>query len=348
MSRELKWTDLEFVKELGKGSFGEVALYRWKAGAVRRDGEGNQRPLHGEVAIKTLLPSMLTNQEVQDDFVREVELLTKLNHSCIVRCVGTGLRPEPTAGLSMFVAMEAVTGGDLGHMVMDAMSEPTLYNNADIVHWLYDISRGLHYLHTRSPMVIHRDLKLENVLLDNNWEARLTDFGLVKAIAVPKAYERVARRSVVTTEPEAYVMTGGTGSLKYMSPETAFGDPATEKVDIFSFSICAWELWARRPLLLMRHKTVKHHGAQVKVEYTPKLWARDSAKGKRAELPDRWPNFIRQMIADCWQQEAAKRPSAADIMKMLEQRLERDKLTDPRKRGEMKHEASEDGCCTLQ
>jgi serine/threonine protein kinase len=62
--------------------------------------------------------------------------------------------------------MEAVTGGDLRELVLRAMMEPTVYKDADVMRWAHDIARGLHYLHTRSPMVVHRDLKLENIMLD--------------------------------------------------------------------------------------------------------------------------------------------------------------------------------------
>jgi serine/threonine protein kinase len=62
--------------------------------------------------------------------------------------------------------MEAVTGGDLRNTVLNSMSNPKLYGEPDVVRWCHDIARGLHYLHTRSPIVIHRDMKLENVLLD--------------------------------------------------------------------------------------------------------------------------------------------------------------------------------------
>jgi serine/threonine protein kinase len=276
--------------------------------------------------------------QAKNDFRVEVELLTKLHHSCIVGCVGTGTRLDPKSGAQlMFVAMEAVTGGDLRTLVNEAMAHQRSYSDADCLRWMHDIARGLHYLHTRSPKVIHRDLKLENVLLDASWNAKLTDFGLVKQIVQPTAHERLVHPE---SEHETYKMTGGTGSLKYMSPETAKGQPADEKVDIYSLAIMAWELQSRYMPLFMRRKKVAH----AMVEYTPRMWAQDAANGVRAELPDKWPEIVRTLIAECWDQDPAKRPSAADLMHRLEPHLQPGKHTDPAAKAA---KGAEGGCCTL-
>ena len=130
------------------------------------DGMTLQR--QGQLAVKSLLPSVTRDPQAVSDFRAEVELLSKLSHSCLVQCYGTGMRPAGKNGFPMlFVAMEAVTGGDLRSIVVRAMDGlPRLYRNADVVRWAHDMARGLHYLHTRKPMIVHRDLKLENVLLD--------------------------------------------------------------------------------------------------------------------------------------------------------------------------------------
>ena len=150
------------------GAFGEVALFRWQPGSTFTTPDGLTLPRHGQVAVKSLLPSVTRDPQAVADFRREVELLSKLSHSCLVICYGTGTRPATKGGPPrLFVAMQSVTGGDLRSIVVRAMNgTPRLYRNADVVRWAHDMARGLHYLHTRKPMIVHRDLKLENVLID--------------------------------------------------------------------------------------------------------------------------------------------------------------------------------------
>ena len=214
---------------------------------------GEQVERSGVIAVKSLLPKAAHNQQVIEDFKAEMAILSRLSHSCLVGCIGTGVYKDAKSGDDiLFLAMEAVTGGDLRNAVLKAMVDPKAYNDADVVRWAHGISRGLHYLHTRSPMIIHRDLKLENIMLDAQWNAKITDLGLIKALVRPKAFEPEV------SADDTYQMTGGTGSLRYLSPENFLGKPYNEKSDGYSFSIILWELLARKPLLFMRSKRVGH------------------------------------------------------------------------------------------
>ena len=160
------------------------------------------------MAVKSLLPSVTEDDPVAvADFVAEIALLAKLSHSCLVACYGTGLRPNAAGGPpTLFVAMEAVTGGDLRDIVIRASrGMPRLYKDADVVRWAHDMARGLHYLHTRKPMVVHRDLKLENVLLDGAWLLQLGS----RKVADDTARVRCCRRTLVR---EAHRLWAGKGT----------------------------------------------------------------------------------------------------------------------------------------
>jgi serine/threonine protein kinase len=90
----LRFEDLQFVRALGAGSYGEVGLYRWKPGSTLVVGDISV-PRTGEVAVKCLLPAASKNRAAIADFKAEVAVLSKLSHSCIAGCIGTGVRPDP-------------------------------------------------------------------------------------------------------------------------------------------------------------------------------------------------------------------------------------------------------------
>ena len=172
-------------------------------------------------------------------------------------------------------------------------------------------------------------------MLDAQWNAKITDLGLIKALVRPKAFET----QVSATDTDE--MTGGTGSLRYLSPENFMGKPYNERSDIYSFSIILWELLARKPLLFMRYKRVGH----ARVEYTPRLWATDAAcESVRPEVLPQWPAELCALMTQCWDADPASRPSAREIVERLHPLLQPERFTDPSK---ARADAS-GGCCAVQ
>uniref|UniRef100_A0A7S3R107 Protein kinase domain-containing protein n=1 Tax=Dunaliella tertiolecta TaxID=3047 RepID=A0A7S3R107_DUNTE len=166
---------LRFDKLLGEGAFATVHLARRAAG----------KP----VAVKQLKPQVLQEPHDLKDFLMEVNVMRKLTHSNIVAILGIGASDLSSLdGMrgSMYVLMEAMSGGTLKILVIrQMMSTKPLYAYTDALHWLMQIASAMNYLHNVCrPMIIHRDLKLENMLLTDGPMServcKLADFGLHK------------------------------------------------------------------------------------------------------------------------------------------------------------------------
>jgi serine/threonine protein kinase len=156
VNESLDFASLVYDRPLGKGAFGEVGLYTFKEAYRLPDSEACG-VVHTAVAVKMLLPEALQDESSVADFNREMEALKKLRHSCIVTMVGCGRLPDKR----YFIALEYVPGGDLKTLIEVAhraktAGEPSVYANMDALRWMHDIARGLNYLHTRRPIIMHR------------------------------------------------------------------------------------------------------------------------------------------------------------------------------------------------
>ena len=214
--------------------------------------------------------------------------------------------------------LEAVLGSDLRALVTRATAELGVYNAADALKWAWQLAETLAYLHSRQPRVIYRDLKLENVMVDESYNVKLIDFGLAKEVTAEKA----------PCCGERFEMTGKTGSLKYMAPETLRGEEANESVDQYSWSIVVWELMSRKGLLFMRTEKLLNG---TRVEVTPQRWSEVVLQGGRPALPSAWPERLRATLTQCWSQNPDRRPAFKDVAMVLQGLQTPALCTDPSK-----------------
>jgi hypothetical protein len=146
---------LESIKVVGEGAYGEVSYGLWHG--------------HTDVAIKALKVGTLT-PEVTAAFRHEAQVMANLRSPRVVQlygvCFEEGLR----------LVMEYLPEGSLYGLLHREV--PLTWGQR--VCFATDIGEGLHFLHAQNPVILHRDLKSLNVLLDVNYRAKLTDFGLAQ------------------------------------------------------------------------------------------------------------------------------------------------------------------------
>jgi len=162
------------------------------------------------VAVKVLKKNTLKRRSDCLRFIKEAKTMTKIQHPNIAACYGIGKydeddRMNPGA---MFIVQELIKGGNLLHQVYKQMLNlgRRIYSAQAALNWMVNVAEGMQYLHSvtdNKPMIIHRDLKLENIMLsrtENESVAKLVDFGLHKVIddRIKRIVKRVASEAVLS------------------------------------------------------------------------------------------------------------------------------------------------------
>ncbi|KAI9378003.1 hypothetical protein POPTR_018G022300v4 [Populus trichocarpa] len=267
-------------KLLGKGGFGRV--YK----AVMED--------DSSAAVKKL---DCATDDAQREFENEVDLLSKFHHPNIISIVGFSVHEEMG-----FIIYELMPNGCLEDLLHGPSRGSSLNWHLRLKIAL-DTARGLEYLHEFcKPAVIHRDLKSSNILLDANFNAKLSDFGL--AVADSSHNKKKLKLS---------------GTVGYVAPEYMLDGELTDKSDVYAFGVVLLELLlGRRPV----EKLTPAHCQSIVTWAMPQLT-------NRAVLPTIVDPVIRDSVDEkylfqvaavavlCIQPEPSYRPLITDVVHSL-------------------------------
>ncbi|KAJ7972606.1 putative Receptor protein kinase [Quillaja saponaria] len=166
------------------------------------------------------------------NFLSEIHALSEIRHRNIVKIYGYGYLEG-----SMFFIYEYVERGSLQKLLQDA-EEATLLNWGMRLKIIRGLAQALSYLHHDcTPTIVHRDISANNILMDTEFEPKVSDFGMARLLR----------------EGESN-WTATVGTYGYIAPELAFTMKVTEKCDVYSFGIVALEvLMGRHPHELLLH-----------------------------------------------------------------------------------------------
>ncbi|KAJ8520658.1 hypothetical protein ON010_g17918 [Phytophthora cinnamomi] len=190
---------------------------------------------------------------------------------------------------------EFMDGGDLKALLVRYQEEnhPVGFDHSKVMIALH-VAHALTYLHSLDPPVIHRDLKSKNILLSQEMDAKLTDFGISR--------ERIDE-----------TMTAGVGTSMWMAPEVMLGNPYDEMADIFSFGVVLSELSTHLSPYANARLSV---GSNQPMARTVVL--QNVAAGRLSvEFSDAGPESMVELGRACISMDPKDRPTAAEALYRL-------------------------------
>ncbi|PQQ20251.1 uncharacterized protein Pyn_15897 [Prunus yedoensis var. nudiflora] len=285
----IKNSDLEFIKELGSGTYGTVYYGKWKG---------------SDVAIKKIKPSCFTEGTLKEDrlladFWKEARILGQLHHPNIVAFYGV-VSDGPVTNLA--TVTEYMVNGSLKQVLQKKIGSNAVESFSHVAFLIHrtidrrkrliiamDAAFGMEYLHEKS--IVHFDLKSHNFLVNMRDPQRpvckIGDLGLSK----------IKQRTLVSG--------GVRGTIPWMAPEllNSKNNLVTEKVDVYSFGIVMWELLTgEEPYANLRSK---------------ELIAGIIKGSLRPEIPSWCDPMWRSLMERCWSSDPDSRPPFSEIAKEL-------------------------------
>ncbi|KAG7513338.1 hypothetical protein JOB18_004809 [Solea senegalensis] len=242
--------------ELGSGNFGSV-----KKGVLKTDSG------QIDVAIKVLKNE--NEKLVKEEMMREAEIMYQLSNPFIVRILGL------CNAENLMLVMEMASAGPLNKFLSSNKDNVSPENLVNLMH---QVSMGMKYLEEKN--FVHRDLAARNVLLVNQQFAKISDFGLSKALGADNNYYKAR--------------SGGKWPLKWYAPECINFHKFSSKSDVWSFGVTMWEAFS-------------YGGKPYKKLKGPEV-IRFIESGSRMDCPAACPERIYELMKECWTYKHEERP----------------------------------------
>ena len=271
-----------FKNKLGQGGFGSVYKGKLRSGQI--------------VAVKMLVISKANGQ----DFINEVATIGRIHHINVVRLVGFCVE-----GSKWALIYDFMSNGSLDKFIFLKGEKSIPLSWERLYKIALGVGRGIEYLHQGCDMqILHFDIKPHNILLDEDFTPKVSDFGLAK---------------LYSTDESIVSLTAARGTLGYIAPELFYKNigHVSYKADVYSFGMLLMEMVGK-----LRH--VSAHEENLSEIFFPS-WIYDQIEqGGHMEMGDATEDekkYMRKMIIValwCVQMKPIDRPSMSKALNMLE------------------------------
>ena len=279
-----QFAHFEVIRKIGEGGMGEVYLVK-------------DKKLNREVALKILHSEFFDSTERMERFNREAKTAAQISHSNVMAIHDIdSAKDKKTGKVFSYIVLEYIKGESLTDYLQNRNLTMT-----QLMRVAEKIAAGLVAAHKLD--IVHRDIKTDNIKIDENGEPKILDFGLAKPIG--PAFTGTDDQSTDTVSRQLTVEGKILGTLTYMSPEQARGEKVDTRSDIFSYGILLYRMFTRefpfegpdRVSVLAKILEAKHTPVRQKNEAIPAELERIIDKCLQKDANDRYQD-TRDLVVD--------------------------------------------------
>lgn len=266
-------------ERIGQGGYSDVYLAQYKK--------------TGENYAAKVLKTNVFKEDERNKIENEVTIMINTNHPTIVKYYGYSLL-DFNSFTNIVIFSEFESNGSLSKIISKAKKSnlPSGYDNTSRQIILIGVASGMNYLHKKN--IMHRDLNTNNILLDENFYPKITDFGMAKYLNKRDLFEE----------------TPIIGTLPYMAPEMILGHKYSYKIDVYSFGILMFEVLCETDL----YPSITSSGED---SLTHEFRKHIAISNNRPEFKKEIKDNLKNLIQKCWSSNPRERPSFDEIYNKL-------------------------------